>query len=206
MEVIKQYFPNLTEKQIQQFGQLQALYESWNAKINVVSRKDMDNLYVRHILHGLAIAKYIAFKPGTTVMDLGTGGGFPAIPLAIFFPEVEFLAIDGIAKKIKVTQEVADELGLENITAKQQRVEENKSQFDFVVTRAVAKFDKLIPWTRKRIKKQQINSTPNGLIALKGGDLRAEMKGINRYVEKVPLTTYFKEPFFEEKYLIYVQL
>lgn len=206
MEIIKKYFKQLTQEQLDAFHELQGLYTDWNEKINVISRKDIDNLEVRHILHSLSIAKFIDFTPGTTVLDLGTGGGFPAIPLAIMFPHVQFHAIDGTAKKIKVVQTIINHLGLDNIKAQQLRAEENKQQYDFVVTRAVATLDKLIPWSEKLIHRNQKNATPNGLIALKGGSFKEEKKGIKKYMEHSPLQMYFKEEFFETKYLVYVQL
>ena len=206
MEVIEKYFPKLTQTQKDSFQELQELYAYWNDKINVISRKDIDNLYVRHILHSLAIGKFIEFTPGTSVMDLGTGGGFPAIPLAILFPEVQFHAVDGIAKKIKVVQTVINHLGLQNIRGQQLRAEENKEKYDFVVTRAVAGLDKLIPWTERLLSKKQRNAMPNGLIALKGGNFKEESAGIKKYMEYNPLQSYFKEDFFATKYLVYVQL
>lgn len=206
MEIIRSYFKQLTQQQLDAFQELQGLYAHWNEKINVISRKDIDNLEIRHILHSLAIAKFIEFTPGTTVMDLGTGGGFPAIPLAIMFPQVQFHAIDGTAKKIKVVQTIINHLGLDNIKAQQLRAEENKQQYDFVVTRAVATLDKLIPWSERLIHRKQKNATPNGLIALKGGSFKQEKKDIKKYMEHNPLQTYFKEEFFETKYLVYVQL
>lgn len=207
MEIIHKYFPKLTETQIKQFEALHSLYTLWNEKINVVSRKDIENLYERHILHSLAIAKFIEFTPGTSVMDLGTGGGFPAIPLAILYPKVNFHAIDGTAKKIKVVQIVINELGLTNVTAQQLRAEENKQKYDFILTRAVATLDKLILWSKRLINhKDPKNAMPNGLIALKGGSFEDESKGIHEYMEHYPLKDYFEEAFFDTKYLVYVQL
>lgn len=206
MEIIKSYFKDLTDDQLDALNQLHGLYSHWNEKINVISRKDIDNLEIRHILHSLAIAKFIDFRAGTTVLDLGTGGGFPAIPLAILFPEVQFHAIDGTAKKIKVVQTIINELGLSNIKAQQLRAEENKQQYDFVVTRAVATLEKLIPWSERLIHRNQKNATPNGLIALKGGSFKEEKKDIRKYMEHYPLNGYFKDEFFETKYLVYVQL
>lgn len=206
MEVIKRYFPELNDIQITQFEKLGSLYPEWNNKINVISRKDIENLYIRHILHSLAIAKYIKFQRGTSVMDLGTGGGFPAIPLAIIFPDVSFHAIDGIAKKIRVVQEISNKIGLRNIKASQLRAEENKEKYDFVVTRAVAALDKLIPWSERLIHKTHKNATPNGMIALKGSNVNEELKDTKKYVETVTLSKYFDDPFFEEKTLLYVQI
>jgi len=205
MEVIHKYFKNLSRDQEQQFSRLGELYAEWNDKINVVSRKDIENLYERHVLHSLAIAKFLQFTDGTEVMDLGTGGGFPAIPLAIMFPEVKFHAIDGTKKKILVVNEVAEAVGLTNIKGQQLRAEENKSKYDFVVTRAVASMEKLVPWTERLIKDKQQNAMPNGLIALKGGDLKAQEKLTKRYTETVMLKDYFDEEFFETKGLMYVQ-
>ncbi len=206
MERILKYFPELTDIQIKQFEALGPLYEEWNSKINVISRKDIDNLYLHHVLHSLAIAKFIQFKPGTKIIDLGTGGGFPGIPLAILFPECQFTLVDSINKKITVVNAVAEALELQNVTAKTGRVEELKTKFDFVVTRAVAKIDKLLPWSRKVIKDNHLNLYPNGLIALKG-DLTEELKLIPKfeYKEKEHILRYFNDPYFEEKYVLYVQ-
>lgn len=208
MEIIQSYFPQLSEAQIKQFQGLQSLYAEWNMQINVISRKDIENLYLHHVLHSLAIAKYIQFKPGTDILDLGTGGGFPGIPLAILFPECRFLLVDSIGKKLKVVDEVAEAIGLSNIETRHIRVEEIKDRkFDFVVTRAVATLDKLFYWSKKLIKTKHINALPNGIIALKGGDVRAEIKLLPRgeYAEITPLQKYFKESFFEEKALVYIQ-
>ena len=207
MEIIKKYFPNLTETQIVQFEQLQALYSEWNEKINVISRKDIDNLYERHVLHSLVIAKEFQFQQGAEICDLGTGGGFPGIPLAIYFPEVRFTLIDGTGKKIKVVNEVIEALGLKNAKGRQIRAEELKQHFDFVVTRAVARLEKLIPWSFRLLKKKQKHAIPNGLIALKGGNIREEVEALsnNEYIEIYQLSDYFDEEFFEEKCLVYVQ-
>ena len=207
MELIREYFPKLTEKQMQQFTQLEELYTDWNSKINVISRKDIDNLYERHILHSLAIAKFIKFRTGSKIVDLGTGGGFPGIPLAILFPNVQFTLIDGTGKKITVVNAVAEAIGLENAVGLQARAEELKMRFDFVVTRAVATLDKLRPWTQRLVHQKDVHPIPNGLIALKGGRINAEIAvlGKGTYVETYPLSDYFKEDFFEEKYLVYVQ-
>ncbi len=208
MEIIREYFPQLTEKQAQQFSQLGDLYADWNSKINVISRKDIDNLYERHILHSLAIAKFIKFRTGSKIVDLGTGGGFPGIPLAILFPNVEFTLIDGTRKKITVVNAVAEAIGLDNAVGLQARAEELKMRFDFVVTRAVATLDKLRPWSQRLIHQKDIHPVPNGLIALKGGRINAEIAALGKgtYVETYPLNDYFKEDFFEEKYLVYVQV
>lgn len=190
-----------------QLGQLKELYAEWNSKINVISRKDMDNFYERHVLHSLAIAKFVSFQPGAQILDLGTGGGFPGIPLAILFPETEFTLIDGTLKKIKVVQEVAEALDLKNVTAHQKRVEEWKGhKFDFVVTRAVAPILKLYNWSLPIIKRQHFHATPNGIIALKGGELDDEIKELPKksYTELLPLD-FFEEEFFETKAIVYVQ-
>ncbi len=208
MEIILSYFPNLSEEQKRQFQSLQELYAEWNQQINVISRKDIENLYLHHVLHSLAIARYIQFKPGTDVLDLGTGGGFPGLPLAILFPETRFLLVDSIGKKLKVVNEVAAAIGLTNIETRHIRVEEIKDKkFDFVVTRAVATLDKLFYWSKKLIKTKHINALPNGIIALKGGNIREEIKLLPRgeYAEITPLSKYFKESFFEEKALVYIQ-
>lgn len=206
LELIKKYFPNLSEHQLHQFAALDALYKEWNEKINVISRKDIDNLYLHHILHSMAIAKFISFKDGSKIVDLGTGGGFPGIPLAILFPNCQFTLVDSINKKITVTAAVAEAINLQNVTTKTARVEELKDKFDFVVTRAVAKVDKLLPWSRKVLSVDQKNIYPNGLIALKG-DLKEEIKLIPKfeYKEMVHVLKYFNEPYFEEKYVLYVQ-
>lgn len=208
MELILKYFPDLSTLQIEQYTKLYDLYLDWNSKINVISRKDIENLYSNHVLHSLCIAKYIQFKPETTVLDLGTGGGFPAVPLAIFFPEVLFTAVDGTKKKIKVVQEVSDAIGLTNIRPIHARAEEQKEKFEFVVTRAVATADKLVAWTERCIDfDNQRHSLPNGIIALKGGNVKAELKGLskNSYSETKPLTQLIPEPNFEEKYVLYIQ-
>lgn len=208
MERILKYFPNLTDLQKQQFSALPALYEEWNAMINVISRKDIDQLMLHHVLHSLAIAKMTSFKPGTTILDLGTGGGFPGIPLAIMFPQVEFLLVDGTGKKIKVVQEVTQALELKNVEAIQKRAEEIKGRtFDFVVSRAVAELPTLWLWSKPLIHTQHKNGLPNGLLALKGGNLKAELKAMpKRYeAETTKIIKYFLDPFFEEKYIVYVQ-
>ena len=208
MTEILKYFPNLTDTQKEQFGQLLPLYKEWNDKINVISRKDIDNLYEHHVLHSLAIAKVMTFKDGAEILDLGTGGGFPGIPLAILYPSVSFTLIDGTAKKIRVVQEVATALGLTNITAMQMRVEELKNQqFDFVVTRAVTVLDQLMRWSYKLIKKKHQHALPNGILALKGGNIREEIKamGKGQYAEISYIQKYFKEAYFEDKAVVYVQ-
>lgn len=208
MEIIQQHFPNLTERQIEQFGMLGELYKEWNSKINVISRKDIENLYSHHILHSLTIAKFIQFKPGTKVLDLGTGGGFPAVPLAIMFPEVKFTAIDGTKKKITVVNEVKAAAGIDNLVALQDRAEEHRKKYEFVVTRAVANVENLIPWTNHLIDFDlQRHSQPNGIIALKGGNVKEEVKHLSKrdYYETYPLTKFINIPYFEEKYILYIQ-
>lgn len=208
MELLLKYFPNLTDTQKAQFEQLEPLYRDWNAKINVISRKDIDHLYLHHVLHSLAIAKVVTFKPGSAVLDIGTGGGFPGIPLAILFPETKFTLVDSIGKKIKVVQEVAAGIGLKNVTALQLRVEDLKQrQFDFAVTRAVTTLDKLTAWSFRLIKNKQVHVLPNGLLALKGSTFQEEVKTLPRdsYVEEYPIPEFFSEDYFQEKYVVYVQ-
>ncbi|WP_289127155.1 16S rRNA (guanine(527)-N(7))-methyltransferase RsmG [uncultured Prevotella sp.] len=204
IEIIKKYFPQLTPKQEEQFVALDALYHDWNAKINVISRKDIDNLYEHHILHSLAIAKYINFREGTNVLDFGTGGGFPGIPLAIFFPEANFKLIDGTGKKVRVAQEVADAIGLENVLPSHLRGEEEKGKFDFIVSRAVMPLPDLMKIIKKNIASDQHNVLPNGVIVLKGGNLDEELKPYKNIAEKTELSQWFDEEWFKEKYLIYV--
>ena len=204
IELIKKYCPHLSAKQIEQFTALDALYHDWNSKINVISRKDIDNLYEHHILHSLAIAKYITFREGTNVLDFGTGGGFPGIPLAIFFPEANFKLIDGTGKKVRVAQEVADAIGLENVLPAHLRGEEEKGKFDFIVSRAVMPLPDLMKIVKKNIAPDQHNTLPNGVIVLKGGNLNDELKPYKKIVEKTELSQWFDEEWFKEKYLIYV--
>lgn len=204
IELIKKYFPHLSAKQIEQFTALDALYHDWNSKINVISRKDIDNLYEHHILHSLAIAKYITFREGTNVLDFGTGGGFPGIPLAIFFPEANFKLIDGTGKKVRVAQEIADAIGLENVLPAHLRGEEEKGKFDFIVSRAVMPLPDLMKIVKKNIAPDQHNTLPNGVIVLKGGNLNDELKPYKKIVEKTELSQWFDEEWFKEKYLIYV--
>jgi 16S rRNA (guanine527-N7)-methyltransferase len=206
MEIILKYFPNLTQDQISKFEQLNELYHDWNAKINVISRKDIDNLYEHHVLHSLAIAELIRFKPGTKVMDLGTGGGFPGIPLAIMFPETSFHLVDSIGKKIRVCQEVANALSLQNVTTQWCRAEEIKDKYHFVVSRAVMPLADLVKIIKKNISTEQINALPNGIICLKGGELEKETLPLKNQTEIYPLTDYFEEPFFETKKIVYTQL
>jgi 16S rRNA (guanine527-N7)-methyltransferase len=208
LDILLRYFPNLSPQQITQFDALFGLYEDWNQKINVISRKDIEHLYERHILHSLAIAKVMPFKENAAVLDLGTGGGFPGIPLAILFPETQFLLVDSIGKKILVATEVAQSLGLKNVKAVQTRVEEIKGQkFDFIVSRAVAALPDLLRWSRKLLKTQHTHAYPNGWFLLKGGNLDAEIKPLMKqeYIEKHAIQQFFRESFFEEKFVIYVQ-
>lgn len=211
MKLIDKYFPSLSATQRAQLGQLLPLYTDWNAKINIISRQDIENLEERHILHSLAVAKFFQFKPGSKLLDLGTGGGFPGLPLAILFPETRFLLMDGTGKKIRVVQEVVDALGLKNVTALQARAEELKmnSQFDFVLSRGVATLEKLLQWSQRLLKKKHIHAYPNGIIALKGGDLREEIAALpgnaTSYTEVFPIRDVFKAAFFDEKYVVYVQ-
>ncbi|MBQ6748433.1 MAG: 16S rRNA (guanine(527)-N(7))-methyltransferase RsmG [Paludibacteraceae bacterium] len=204
MKIITDYF-SLSDHQAEQFAQLDALYRDWNSKINVISRKDIDNLYEHHVLHSLAIAKLLPFQPGTTIMDVGTGGGFPGIPLAILFPECRFLLIDSIGKKIKVATEVASALGLENVTCKQERAEEEKQKFDFVVSRAVMPLPDLVRLVRKNISNKHHNAVPNGLVVLKGGDLKEEIRPFKE-AEITPCSTWFKGEWFETKQVIYLPI
>lgn len=206
MEQILRYFPELTSEQREQIGKLQALYEDWNQKINVISRKDISNLYEHHVLHSMAIAKEVTFKPGTKILDFGTGGGFPGIPLAILFPECQFTLIDGTGKKIRVATEVAQSLGLKNVNAVHRRGEEEKGKYDFVVSRAVMPLPDLIKIIRKNIAKQNQNIIGNGLLCLKGGDLEEELKPFSKTVEMTEITTWFEKDWFKEKFVIYVPL
>ena len=206
MEIILKYFPHLTEEQHRQFTALYDLYLDWNAKINVISRKDIENLYEHHVLHSLAIAKVIDFKPGTTVMDLGTGGGFPGIPLAILFPETKFHLVDSIGKKVRVANEVADAIGLKNVTFRHARAQEEKQLFDFVVSRAVMPHSDLIEIIKKNISKKQINALPNGLICLKGGELQHETLPFKNKTVIYNISDFFGEEFFETKKVVYVPL
>jgi 16S rRNA (guanine527-N7)-methyltransferase len=209
IEIITKYFSQLTEKQIEQFTTLYTLYADWNSKINVVSRKDFESLYEKHVLHSLAIAKYIQFEKGTKVLDIGTGGGFPGIPLAILFPEVEFTLCDSIGKKIKVAEEVSKGLGLTNTDFVVGRVENLKEEFHFILSRAVAPMETLYRWTQDYIAEECFNSKLNGYLLLKGGDLKEEIKEIKRLnaklnVQTSDLNNFFDEPFFETKQLVYI--
>lgn len=206
MQHIKTYFPNLTPAQEAQFAALGDLYTDWNAKINVISRKDIDNLYPHHILHSLGIAKAIEFTPGSTILDVGTGGGFPGIPLAILFPECRFHLIDRVGKKIKVAQSVAEAINLQNVTFQHGSVEENKTEYDFVVSRAVMPLPDLLKLVRKNIKREQQNALPNGLLCLKGGDLQSEIAPVKKTSIVFNLSDYFKEEYFSTKKVVYVQI
>lgn len=206
LSMVKTYFPSLSQKQNEQIEMLYAQYADWNAKINVISRKDISNLYLHHVLHSLGIAKMINFKAGSTIMDIGTGGGFPGVPLAILFPDSQFHLVDSIGKKIKVAQSVADAIGLKNVTTRQCRGEEENQLFDFVVNRAVMPLADLIKIIRKNIKKEQQNGLPNGLICLKGGELEQEIKQFKHQASVIELSDYFKEEFFETKKVIYIPL
>ena len=204
MEIIQKYFPHLTEHQVEQFAQLEALYNDWNAKINEISRKDIQNLYEHHVLHSLGIAKVVNFKDDTTVMDLGTGGGLPGIPLAIIFPNVQFHLVDSIGKKVKVAQEVANAIGLKNVKFSHARAEEIKEQYDFVVTRAVMPMVDLMKVARKNIKKEQHNAVPNGIIALKGGELAGEIASMKNISTVWELNDFFEEVYFKTKKVVHV--
>lgn len=206
MDLITRYFPHLSDQQKEQFAALYDLYTDWNSKINVISRKDITNLYEHHVLHSLGIARYISFKDGSQVMDLGTGGGFPGIPLAILFPEVKFHLVDSIGKKIKVASEVANAIGLKNVTFRHCRAEEEKAKFDFVVSRAVMPLSDLLKIIRKNISSTQMNAIPNGLICLKGGELAKETLPVKNKVEIMDLKNEFAEEFFETKKVVYVPL
>ncbi|GAB6008446.1 16S rRNA (guanine(527)-N(7))-methyltransferase RsmG [Dysgonomonas reticulitermitis] len=204
MDIILKYFPNISEEQKRQFTALYDLYVDWNSKINVISRKDIENLYLHHVLHSLAIAKLIQFTDGTKIMDVGTGGGFPGVPLAILFPKCEFLLVDSIGKKIKVATEVSDAIGLKNIQFRHCRAEEEKGKFDFVVSRAVMPLPDLVKIVKKNISKEQQNALPNGIICLKGGNLDSEMVPFKKMAEADDLSMYFEEEFFKTKKIIYV--
>lgn len=205
-DIIYTHFPGLTARQREQMAALGSLYHEWNAKINVISRRDIDNLYAHHVLHSLGIALALRFRPGTEVMDVGTGGGFPGIPLAIMFPDCHFHLIDSIGKKIRVAQAVADALGLENVTLAHRNATEERERFDFVVSRAVMNLSELAALVRKNIHSRQHNALPNGLICLKGGDLTAELQPFRRSAETWPLAPPFPEDYYAGKYVVYVQV
>lgn len=206
MKIIEKYFPEITDVQREQFEKLMPLYSEWNQKINVISRKDIDNLYEHHVLHSLAIAKVLRFKAGTDILDFGTGGGFPGIPLAIMFPECNFRLIDGTGKKILVATEVARELGLNNVEALHRRGEEEKGKFDFVVSRAVMPLPDLVKVIRKNISKNQRNAMPNGVLCLKGGDVSAEISPFRRLAQTSYVSSWFKEEWFKKKNVIYLPI
>lgn len=203
IEIVLKYFSDLTDEQKEQFAQLENLYQDWNQKINVVSRKDIDELYLRHVLHSLGIAKIQQFLPESKILDVGTGGGFPGIPLAILFPETHFTLVDSIGKKIKVVDEVVEGLGITNVTSINSRAEEIKGQFDFIVSRAVAAMPTFIHWVKGKIKKESVHEKRNGILYLKGGDLSEELKDY-RTAEVFDLTEYFEEEFFETKKVVYL--
>ena len=206
VQLVYDHFKDLSERQREQFAALDALYHDWNAKINVISRKDIDNLYPHHVLHSLGIAKVIRFRPGTEVLDLGTGGGFPGIPLAIIFPESRFTLMDSIGKKVKVAEAVAEAIGLENVTAVHRNVIEEKGKYDFVVSRAVADMAELVRLVKKNIRRDSHNALPNGIICLKGGDLHHELKPFKRVSEQWELSTYFDDEFFKTKKVAFVAM
>ncbi|MCY7410069.1 MAG: 16S rRNA (guanine(527)-N(7))-methyltransferase RsmG [Chitinophagales bacterium] len=202
-KLISKYFPQLTASQLQQFSSLQNLYVEWNEKINVISRKDIDHLYERHVLHSLAIAKFISFNSDSKVLDLGTGGGYPGIPLAILFPEVRFHLVDSIGKKIKVVKAIAEILQLKNVVAEQKRGEELRGKYDFIVSRAVAPMKIIYEWTNHLIEDDAINTKPNGWILLKGGDLKNEIVELGKEVKVISVSDFFEEEFFKEKMVVY---
>ena len=206
MEYILKYFPELTATQREQMAQLEVLYPEWNAKINVISRKDIDNLEVNHVLHSLGLVRFVKFMPGTRVMDLGTGGGFPAIPLAVYYPEVMFHLVDRIGKKLKVAQDIAERIGLTNVTFQHGDVKEVKGKFDFVVSRAVMDLGDMVPLVKRFIDSEDRNAVPNGLLCLKGGDLSGEVSKFRNQVLIDDLSSYFKEEFFKTKKILYLPL
>ena len=206
MNIIQKYFPQLSAEQQHQVALLDELYRDWNSKINVISRKDIDNLYEHHVLHSMAIAKMVNFRPGTRILDFGTGGGFPGIPLAILFPECQFKLIDGTGKKIRVAQEIAQAIGLKNCEPAHLRGEDEKGKYDFIVSRAVMPLPDLVKIVKKNIAKEQQNALPNGVICLKGGHLDAELQPYRKLVEKAELSQWFDEEWFKEKYVIYLPL
>ncbi len=205
MQLIRKYFPDLSIRQMEQYEALESLYSDWNEKINVISRKDIDQLYLRHVLHSLSIACFIRFKPGSEILDVGTGGGFPGIPLAIFYPDVRFTLVDSIGKKIKLVQAVAGALSLENVSAIHGRAEKTRGEFDFVVSRAVTSLPVFIPWVRTRIRKHSRHAIKNGILALKGGDLSSELN-IPYTSHRQPVSQYFSEEYFATKQIVHVAL
>ena len=206
MDSIIKYFPAITDEQRHQYEQLFELYKDWNSKINVISRKDIDNLYEHHVLHSLAIAKALRFKDGTKIMDFGCGGGFPGIPLAIMFPECQFKLIDGTGKKIRVCQEIASAIGLKNVVAEHLRAEDETGKFDFIVSRAVMPLPDMVKIVRKNVSKEQHNAMPNGIFCLKGGNLQSEIHPFKNIVEQTDLSSFFNEEWFKEKHLIYLPI
>jgi 16S rRNA (guanine527-N7)-methyltransferase len=206
MKLIEHYFADLSPLQLQQFAELEGLYQTWNAQINVISRKDTEHFYERHVLHSLAIAKIIQFLPGASVLDIGTGGGFPGIPLAILFPEVQFHLVDSIGKKIKVVQEVAGHLGLTNVKASHARAENVKDRYDFIVSRAVTQMPIFLTWIKGKSAKKNLHAFKNGVFYLKGGDLSEELAGLRYPVKEFPIAEFYTEEFFETKKVVYVQL
>jgi len=205
LELILDYFPNLTSDQKEQFQAIKSLYLEWNNKVNVISRKDMDSFYERHVLHSLSIAKFIQFKAGSKILDVGTGGGFPALPLAIYFPECQFLAVDSIGKKLNVINEISQSIGLKNLVTKHQRVEFIREEFDFITARAVSRTKQLLNWVGDKVKSENNNDLPNGIILLKGGDLLEELKETNKKYALVNISDYYDLPFFETKKIVYLQ-
>lgn len=206
IDTILKYFPSISEKQKEQYTLLGEFYPEWNSKINVISRKDIDNLYVNHILHSLAIAKFNDFKAGSTILDMGTGGGFPGVPLAIMFPEVQFHLVDRIGKKLKVVDDIVARIGLDNVTTQHGDIKEVKGSFDFIVSRAVMDINELVPLVRRLVKKQCINAIPNGLICLKGGNLESELHKMKSQAMVENLSSYFNEEFFATKKVVYIPL
>jgi len=204
MQILKKYFPALTPQQVEQYSQLQPLYKYWNERINVISRKDIENLYLHHVLHSMAIARIIAFRAGTTVMDAGTGGGFPGLPLAILFPDVRFILVDSITKKVRVVENIIQEIRLRNAEVRNIRIEGLKEKSDFVVCRAVAEIPILFGWSKKTLAPGGFNDLPNGLLALKGGELDKELRSMKQEVKVFNLNEYFSEAYFETKKLVYV--
>jgi len=206
MELINKYFPDLTDLQREKFSRLEELYQDWNAKVNVISRQDIDTLYERHVLHSLGIAKVLQFKSGTSILDVGTGGGFPGIPLAIMFPEAQFHLVDSIGKKIRVVQEIATALDLKNVKAEQVRAERLDDSYEFVVSRAVTRITPFVGWVRKNISRNSFHSLRNGILYLKGGDLTEELAELNMKTKSYDLSEFFQEEFFETKKVVYVPL
>ncbi|MCX6234010.1 MAG: 16S rRNA (guanine(527)-N(7))-methyltransferase RsmG [Bacteroidetes bacterium] len=204
IRIITKYFPDLSDVQFSQFNQLDTLYRHWNSKINVISRQDIDNLYERHILHSMSIAKVFSFVKGTSILDAGTGGGFPGIPLAIYFPDVQFHLVDSIGKKIRVVDTIVNELGLKNITTEKKRIEDLTDKYDFIISRAVASLTEFCRWVKELIKSDGMNDFPNGIIYLKGGDVTGELKGLGWEKEILRISDYFNEEFFHSKMIIYI--